>query len=117
MAKKKSPKTDGLGPREIQQIRNAVRQVWQRCHARALVVKRCLLPNGFSKCEKCGAVVAKIKVDHIVRVGAVDDGFIARMFVPSTKLQGWCDKCHNKKTAQERKEQKQAELSADWFKK
>lgn len=111
MAKKKHPKTDGLGPREIAQIRSAVRLVWQRCHARALVVKRCLLPNGFSKCESCAGVVAKIKVDHIDKVGDVDEGFIARMFVSSKKLQGWCDKCHNEKTKQERK----AAKLESWF--
>ncbi len=125
MAKKKHPKTDGLGPREVEQIRKAIRLVWQRCSlARAMVVKRCLLPNGFSKCEnpKCeNPVVAKIKVDHINPVGAVDEGFIKRLFCSSKDLQGWCDKCHNKKTAQERKEAKQLakqqanEDVGEWF--
>jgi len=112
MAKKKHARLDGLGPREIEDIRKAVRLVWSRCHARNLVKKRCLQPDGFSKCEQCAAIVAKVAVDHIEKVGAVDEGFILRLFVPSSKLQGLCDKCHNKKTAQEKKD---AELSADWF--
>lgn len=115
MAKKKHAKTDGLGPREIEQIRNAVRLVWQRCFARSLVIKRCLnKETGFSNCEACNAVVAKVKVDHIKNVGKVDEGFITRMFVPSSKLQGWCDKCHNKKTAQERKDAA-VEAAGEWF--
>lgn len=113
MAKKKTQKTDGLGPHEIKQIRSAVRLVWQRCFARNLVIKRCETSDGFSKCEVpgCGKIVAKVKVDHVDKVGDVDEGFITRMFVPSKKLMGMCKKCHDKKTAQEKKDAK----NESWF--
>lgn len=105
---RKAPKTDGLGPREIAQIRSAIRQVWQRCHARKLVIQRCTHADGFHRCESpaCeakGKRVPKVYVDHIERVGDLDGGFIARLFVPSAGLQGLCKKCHAKKTAEERK--------------
>lgn len=103
MAKRqKLVKTDGLGPYEIKRIRSAVRLVWQRSHARALVVKRCTDKDGFQRCEKCKKRTPSLKVDHIQNVGDVDNGFITRMFVPSSKLQGLCKYCHNEKTKFER---------------
>jgi len=47
-------------------------------------------------------MVPKIYVDHIQAVGDVDEGFLKRMFVPSTELQGLCKQCHDKKTKAER---------------
>jgi hypothetical protein len=102
MAKKKIVKTDGIGPYEIDKIRNAVRLVWHRSLARALVVKRCLGKDGFSYCEKCKKKCPHLKVDHIENVGNVDAGFILRMFVSSRKLQGLCHECHKLKTKEER---------------
>lgn len=103
MAKRqKLVKTDGLGPYEIKRIRSAVRQVWHRCHARALVVKRCTGKDGFPRCETCGKKTPVLKIDHIEAVGDVDAGFILRMFVPSKQLQGMCKKCHDAKTRSER---------------
>lgn len=103
MAKrKKVVKTDGLGPCEIRKIRSAIRLVWQRSYARRLVVERCTSFDGFQYCEKCDIQTPGVKVDHLVNCGDVDGGFIARMFVPSTKLQGLCKKCHNEKTKWER---------------
>ncbi len=100
--RKKIEKTDGLGPLEIKKIRNAVRQVWHRCHARKLVVDRCTRASGYAYCEKCSKRCPKLKIDHIENVGDVNQGFIQRMFVPSKELQGLCDKCHKVKTKDER---------------
>lgn len=95
--------TDGLGALEIKKIRQAVRLVWHRSYARRLVVNRCTGKDGFSKCEQCGKKTPKLKIDHITAVGDVDDGFLARLFCPSSFLQGLCHICHNAKTKLERK--------------
>lgn len=113
---RKAPKTDGLGVREIAQIRSAIRQVWQRCHARALVIKRCTNGEGFARCEskacfKRGHVHPKIYVDHVERVGDLDGGFIDRLFVPSSGLQGLCKKCHDEKTKEERRSAKKVKTA------
>lgn len=97
-------KIDGLGPREVEDIRKAVRQVWHRSKARGLCVKRCIGKDGFSYCEKCKQRAPKVTIDHIVEVGLVDGGFLERMFIPSKGLQGLCHKCHNDKTKATRKE-------------
>lgn len=102
-------KIDGLGPDDIRKIRAAVRKVWNWSHPRKIVLQRCLNSDGFSTCEKCKKVVAKVYVDHIENVGDVDEGFIARMWTPSKNLQGLCKKCHDAKTAQERKRIRDAE--------
>lgn len=110
MAKKKLEKTDGLGPLEIKKIRSALRLVWHRSHARRLAVKRCTGDDGFSYCEKCFDKVPKIHIDHIYNVGDVDGGHIARLFCPSSQLQGLCKKCHNEKTKIERIKMKGAKM-------
>jgi len=102
MAKKKVEKVDGLGPKEIAQIRVALRKVWSWSHARRLVIKRCEGKGGFSFCEKCKKRAPKIFVDHLKKCGEVDDGYIRRLFVSSDKMQGLCNKCHNKKTKWEK---------------
>lgn len=100
--KEKIKPCDGLGPYEIKRIRSAVRLVWQRSHARKLVVKRCTREDGFTYCEKCGECTPKLKVDHIKNVGDLDDGYIPRMFTPSVNLQGMCSDCHKEKTKEEK---------------
>lgn len=107
MAKRLKP-TDGLGPKEIKRIRNALRDVWRYSHARTLVIKRCEGKDGFSFCEKCKKRTPKLKVDHIIQCGDVDEGYIKRLFIPSFGLQGLCPKCHNLKTKEER------EISKAW---
>lgn len=102
MAKKKLQKIDGLGPFEIKKIRSALRQVWHRSYARALVVKRCTRKDGFQYCEKCNKKTPGVKVDHIVQVGDVDAHHIQRLFTPSQNLQGLCRECHRVKTRLER---------------
>lgn len=99
----KSKKTDGLGPYEIQKIRSAIRQVWQRSHARQLCVKRCIGRGGYSYCEQCKKRAPKVYIDHIVTVGALDAGFIDRLFAASSGLQGLCKPCHQEKTNTERR--------------
>lgn len=103
MPKPKKQKTDGLGPVEIAKIRAAIRQVWQRCEARRLVVKRCALPGGYARCEGCGEKVPKVYIDHIDPVGDVGWGFIERLFCPSHRLMGLCLECHRVKTNTERR--------------
>jgi hypothetical protein len=102
MAKKTFPLVDGLGSKNIAQIRTALRQVWSWSYARRLCVKRCLIEGGFSRCERCKATVPKIYPDHIIPCGDVDGGYIKRMFVSSAGLQGLCKKCHDAKTREER---------------
>lgn len=106
LVKTDTEKIDGLSAKDVEKIRRAIRQVWSWSWPRRLVVKRCLLPNGFSRCEQCKIKCAKIYVDHIERVGDVDGGFIARLFVSSSKLQGLCNDCHKLKTKQERQDAK-----------
>lgn len=105
--KQKLQKTDGLGPLEIKRIRSAVRLVWHRSHARALVVKRCTGKDGFTYCEDCTKRTPKLRIDHIRAVGDVDEGFITRMFVSSKLLRGLCKECHDGKTKLERAAEKE----------
>ncbi len=100
--KEKPQKVDGLGPEEIKRVRSAIRQVWSWSHAKRLVVQRCTDKDGYPRCEKCKKRCPKIFVDHIEKVGDVDEGFLKRLFVPSTKMQGLCKKCHDAKTKWER---------------
>lgn len=102
MPKKKLALVDGLGPRDIKRLRSHIRTVWGWSYARKLCVQRCLVEGGFSRCEQCKQIVPKIYPDHIIPCGDVDEGYIARMFVPSRFLQGLCNKCHNAKTNDER---------------
>jgi hypothetical protein len=102
VTKKKAEKIDGLSPKDKQKIRSAIRQVWHRSYARKLCIERCTDEEGFPTCEGCGKRVAKITVDHIVRCGELDGGFIERMFVPSSGLKALCKKCHDAKTKLER---------------
>lgn len=108
MAKPKRAKlelVDGLGPKDIKRIRSAIRMTWHWSYAKKLCAKRSMHSDGFPYCEKCGEKVAKIYVDHIVAVGKLDDGFIKRLFCPSTGLQALCKKCHDLKTKEERSAQ------------
>lgn len=111
MAKKRQKKVvekvDGLGPKDIKRLRSAIRNVWRYSHPWKLVTQRCLLPDGFSKCEGCKKKCPKVFVDHIQNVGDVDSGnYILRMWTPSKNLQGLCKKCHDAKTKLERQANK-----------
>ena len=109
----KISKMDGLGPYEKKRLRNAIRQVWQRCFARSLVLKRCVDKDGFSCCEKCKKRVPKVYVDHTKPVGELDAGFIERLFVPSNQMQGLCKKCHQPKTNAENAERRRVKKLAE----
>lgn len=117
LVKVKPERIDGLSPKDVEKIRKAIRQVWSWSYPRMLVIRRCLLPNGFSRCEnpKCKQRCPKVFVDHIQRVGDVDAGFLERLFCPSSELQGLCKKCHAVKTKQERKEVRAAVKKIDDF--
>lgn len=108
---KKNKPSDGLGPLEIAKIRNSIRLVWQRSHPRRVAVKRCTRPDGFKVCEKCAEVTPDIKIDHIIQVGDLDEGFLKRLFCSSTGLQGLCRSCHNEKTKAERAAQRAARFA------
>lgn len=109
MAKrKKVEKVDGLGPDDIRKIRTAIRQVWHWSYSKKLVVKRCTDKKGYPHCELCKKRCPKIFVDHIKKVGDVDEGFIYRLFVPSVMMQGLCKKCHDAKTKEERAKERRA---------
>ena len=104
--KKKLEKFDGFGPIEKQKVRNAIRQVWQRSYARKLVVARCTGKDGFPRCEgkNCpnkGRRVPKVSIDHLVPAGELGPGFLERLFVPSSQMQGLCKECHRVKTNEE----------------
>lgn len=100
---RKLQKTDGLGAYEIKKIRAALRQVWQRSHARRLVVARCTDNEGFTFCEKCRKRTPALKIDHLIPCGdVVDGGYIKRLFIESRQLQGLCKTCHDAKTKLER---------------
>ena len=97
--KEKAKPIDGLGSVELQKLRNAVRQIWQRSKAWKIVKARCLDEEGYPKCEQCHLRVPKIFVDHIVPIGdMLEPGFFERLMVPSTELRGICKECHAPKT-------------------
>lgn len=102
--KTKPEKIDGLSPEDIKRIRSAIRQVWSWSHPKRIAAARAVRADGFSYCEKCKKKVPKVYQDHIVPCGAVDVGFIKRMWCSSKGLQNLCKPCHNNKTKQERKD-------------
>lgn len=107
--KKRAPKSkparmDGLSPKDIENIRKAIRQVWFWSHPWRLCKARAVGKDGFSYCESCKQRVPKVFVDHIKAVGLVDAGFIARLFCPSSQLQALCKKCHDFKTKVEKQD-------------
>lgn len=111
----KLPDVDGLGPKDKKKLRAAIRMVWSWNHARKLCIARATDKEGFGRCEnpKCpqkGKRVPKIYADHIARVGSFDSGFIDRMFRPSKELQALCKRCHDKKTREEQKLERQLDL-------
>lgn len=108
MPKKKVAKVDGLGPEDLKKLRSAIRKVWSWSYPRKLCVARATQEDGFSVCEGCHKIVAKVYPDHIIPVGNLDSGFIERMFCPSTGLQALCKKCHGKKTREDNKKLREA---------
>jgi 5-methylcytosine-specific restriction endonuclease McrA len=109
--------TDGLGPRELKRISSVIRAVWYQCRARNLVKARCKGKDGFFYCEKCKERTPVLQVDHLVPAGSInDEGFILRLFCPSSQLQGLCKKCHAPKTRKEAKaRRKKKQLEKDFY--
>lgn len=95
---------DGMSRKAIDQLRKATRQVWSWSTPKKLCLKRATDKKGFGRCELCKKKVPKLYADHIIPVGAIDEGYFKRLFCPSNELQALCAKCHTKKTNQERKE-------------
>jgi len=81
--KKLVEKVDGLGPKDLKNIRTALRNVWQYSHPRKLCIARATREDGFAVCEKCKTTVPKVYADHITACGKVDGGFIERMWCSS----------------------------------
>lgn len=106
MPKEKSKPIDGLGSYEMKKISSAIRLVWQRCKARQITVKRCQDDDGYYWCERCHNRTPSIKIDHIIPVGTLRDGFIERLFCTSNRLQGLCKDCHKIKTKEENAQRK-----------
>lgn len=96
--KSKIEKIDGLSPKDIKNLRRAIRQVWTWSQPWRIAKARNIGPEGFPICEKCKKTVPKTFVDHIETLGEVDSGFIERCFVPSKQLQNLCKDCHKAKT-------------------
>ena len=105
---KKSPPIDGLGPDDLKRIHKALGQVRKWSHPVRLAKKRAMGKDGFPRCEnrKCpskGRPVPSVQADHVEPIGAIGGPrYIQKMFVPSSKLQCLCKKCHDAKTKEER---------------
>lgn len=105
--KKKKEVFDGLNEKDCERIGKALRNVWAWSHSRKLCIERATCGEGFPKCELCKARVPKVYVDHIEPVGTIDARIIERLFVPSTKMQALCKKCHGEKTKRDNKKIKE----------
>lgn len=111
---------DGFSAKHKEQIRKATRQVWSWSYPRRICVARATDSEGFvycenSKCKSKGKPVPKIFVDHIKPVGAVDKGYLERLFCPSSGLQALCKKCHSIKTEQEAAQRAAKKRKPDFF--
>lgn len=109
MTKKRVEQVDGLGPQDLKRIHQALGKVRSWSYPVRLAKKRALHEDGFYRCEnplceKAGKPVPSVQADHVNPIGEVGGPeYIKRMFVPSSKLQCLCKKCHAKKTREERK--------------
>lgn len=103
MAKKKEPVVDGLTPKLQAKYSAAIRRVWAWSSMRRTAIKRATNEMGFTVCEACLAVSAKVHVDHIIPCGSImSDGFLERLNVCSKGLQILCPKCHRDKTKKDK---------------
>lgn len=116
--KKKKPEIaifDGFNDKDKKNVRRVLRQAWSWSYSRRLVVNRCDIGEGYSRCELCKLKVPKITVDHIKPIGVVDAGFLMRLFVGSDKMRGLCTACHKIKTKLDIKAIKAAKSAIDDF--
>lgn len=106
MAKRKAviKQDGGVSPKQVQQLRSAIRQVWSWSYARKACIARATDAKGFGRCELCKKRVPKLFADHLKMMGDVlSPTYIKRMFASSKHLQAICKKCHDKKTREERR--------------
>lgn len=91
---------DGFTQKDKAYVADACRRIWGWSRAKALCLERAEGPNGLPICEneKCLKEVQKVQVDHITPAGTVDNGYLDRLFCPSSKLQALCKRCHKRKT-------------------
>jgi hypothetical protein len=96
-------RVDGMGAKDIANLRRVTRQVWSWSYPKKLCIERATQADGFVHCNKCKKKVPKIFVDHIVPVGDLDGGYFERLYCSSKGLQALCKPCHDSKTRSERK--------------
>lgn len=96
-------KLDKISEKDLKRIRTALRNVWRYSFSRRLCELKADIGEGYSRCQLCGFIVPKVYVDHIEPVGTIDARIIERLFVPSTKMQALCKKCHGEKTKRDNK--------------
>lgn len=113
--KLRPPMIDDLNDDDIKKIKRVLRQAWSWSYSRRLVIKRCDIGGGYSRCEGCKKKVPKIFVDHIEAIGTFDPKtYILRSFVPSRFMQGLCQPCHKVKTKADMKAMKEVS-SQDFY--
>jgi len=94
-------------------IISATRRIWLYSPVRREIMAKCKTADGFFRCDGCRKLSEGVQIDHIlpsVPVTGWDgwNGFIERLFVDVTGLQGLCAKCHNEKTRTEQQLRKEA---------
>ncbi len=98
---------DGWGnPKEIENVRKAIRQVWNWSYSRRKAKQRCMNEDKFFVCEQCKQITPTIQIHHLTTVGDLDEGFLERLFCPSDKLLCLCPKCHRAETKKEKDNRK-----------
>ncbi len=93
---------------------SALRRIWRWSPERKKIKDEARL------CVHCSKRLTRdrVKVDHIIPVGSVPkafegwDGYLTRLFCPSTGLQPLCQACHQVKTNSERAERKRLKDAA-----
>lgn len=103
-------------PRSLKSsLMSAIGKVWMFYGPRLAAKKRCKNPDrtGWYFCEKCGADIQKVEVDHIIPVILPEEGFtgwdtyIKSKFVAEEDLMGLCHECHQAKTKEENKRRRE----------
>lgn len=95
-----------LVSKDRSRLRSAMRRVWLWSQNRKECVSRARIQRGIYQCEGCRQLTHKIQADHIIECGAIDDGFISRLFCSADGLQALCEECHSRKTKKGREMKK-----------
>lgn len=90
-----------LTDKTAERMRKVLREVWHlRSWQKKMALARATDAEGFTVCEECHKRAPKVHVDHIIRAGTPDAGFLERLFVhPDHGLKVLCVPCHRDKTA------------------